>query len=34
MIQFAPEPGGPAAFDAFAFSLLRADWLRLRIGPI
>jgi len=26
MIQFAPEPGSPEAFDAFAFSLLRADW--------
>jgi len=26
MIQFAPEPGSPQAFDAFAFSLLRADW--------
>ena len=26
MIQFAPEPGSPEAFDAFAFSLLQADW--------
>jgi hypothetical protein len=26
MIQFATEPGGPEAFDAFAFSLLQADW--------
>jgi hypothetical protein len=26
MIQFAPEPGSPEAFDAFAFSLLEADW--------
>ena len=26
MIQFAPEPGSPEAFDAFAFSLLHADW--------
>jgi hypothetical protein len=26
MIQFSPEPGSPEAFDAFAFSLLRADW--------
>ena len=26
MIRFAPEPGSPEAFDAFAFSLLHADW--------
>jgi len=26
MIQFAPEPSGPEPFNAFAFSLLQADW--------
>jgi len=26
MIQFAPEPGGRQAFDAFLRSLLVADW--------
>jgi hypothetical protein len=26
MIQFAPEPGGRQAFDAFLRSLLKADW--------
>ena len=26
MIQFAPEPGSPEAFDAFAVTLLQTDW--------
>ena len=33
MIQFAPEPGSPEAFDAFAFGLLKADW-ESATGPI